>query len=168
MLEAYALHPDAFTSSVAERNSLPLVWWEQRLSASAQPNEVVFGAVVSEALCGVAGISFQSRDKVRHKATVFGMYVPARNRRQGVGRELMNSVLTYAESRPGTSIVQLTVTEGNATAQAFYASFGFVPFGTEPCAVRVGSGYVSKVHMWRDLQPLATETAQVTSVLPAP
>jgi hypothetical protein len=33
MLEAYAAHPDAFTSSAVERAALPLAWWERRLGA---------------------------------------------------------------------------------------------------------------------------------------
>ncbi len=34
MLEAYECHPDAFTSSVAERAQLPLSWWQKRLDDS--------------------------------------------------------------------------------------------------------------------------------------
>ncbi|MGE5667380.1 MAG: GNAT family N-acetyltransferase, partial [Betaproteobacteria bacterium] len=32
MLEAYAAHPDAFTSTVGERAALPIAWWEARLA----------------------------------------------------------------------------------------------------------------------------------------
>mgnify|MGYP006177510213 CR=1 FL=1 len=41
MLQAYALHPQAFTSSVRERAAMPLSWWESRLSSKL---DVVFGA----------------------------------------------------------------------------------------------------------------------------
>jgi len=30
MLEAYAAHPRAFTSTVAERAALPMSWWQER------------------------------------------------------------------------------------------------------------------------------------------
>lgn len=148
MLEAYALHPDAFTATVAERCDLPLSWWAARVSEAATAREAVFGAFVDEELAGVAGLSFEAREKTRHKATLFGMYVPARHRQHGVGRQLVAAVLEHAGRSPGTMLVQLTVTEGNAPAQRLYASCGFVPFGTEPLAVRVRAGYVSKVHMW--------------------
>ena len=49
--------------------------------------------------------------------------------------------------------VQLTVTEGNASAQGLYAACGFRVFGVEPYAVAVGQGFVSKVHMWCPLAP---------------
>lgn len=148
ILQAYALHPDAFTTSATERTGFPLSWWENRLAAGDDAKEVVFGAWEQGALVGLAGLSFEPREKARHKATLFGMYVDAQHRSLGLGRQLVAAALDYGRSRSGTLLVQLTVTEGNAAASGLYASFGFVPFGTEPLAVRVGSGYVSKVHMW--------------------
>jgi RimJ/RimL family protein N-acetyltransferase len=149
MLEAYALHPDAFTSSVAEREPLPLRWWEARMGSEATAHQVVFGALVDDTLAGVAGIGFEQREKATHKATLFGMYVPDRFRQLGLGRRLVAAVLDHAKSRPATLLVQLTVTDGNAAAQRLYESCGFIRFGTEPLAVRVGAGYVNKVHLWR-------------------
>jgi len=81
MLEAYALHPDAFTSSVEERAQLPLSWGEERLAEGATSKEVVFGCFANGELSAVIGLSFESREKVKHKATLFGMYVPARFRK---------------------------------------------------------------------------------------
>jgi GNAT superfamily N-acetyltransferase len=146
MLQAYAAHPDAFTSSVAERSALPLAWWQARLAEGDAANEVVWGAWVGEQLAGVAGLSFESREKARHKATLFGMYVLDSARGHGLGQ----AALAHAQARPGTRQVLLTVTEGNASAVNLYTRSGFVPWGVEPDAVAVGGGFVSKVHMvWR-------------------
>lgn len=148
MLEAYALHPDAFTSAPEERAALPLSWWEARLGDGPHAAEQVFGAFQDGQLAGVAGLSFEQREKVRHKASLFGMYVPAAYRGRGLGRRLVHAVLAGARARPGVRLVQLTVTEGNASAQALYESCGFTAFGVEPFAVAVDGGFVSKVHMW--------------------
>ena len=156
MLEAYALHPDAFTSSVAERAEQPLVWWTERVSEDERASDVVFGAFGGEGLLGVAGLSFETREKVRHKSTLFGMYVPMCYRHNGLGRRLVLAALDYARTRSEVEIVQLTVTEGNTPAQRLYESCGFMPFGTEPLAVRVGATYVSKVHMWCNLYSAAS------------
>lgn len=152
MLEAYDAHPDAFTSSFAERSALPLAWWSARLREDSGANEMVIGAFLRDTLIGVAGLAFESREKAKHKATLFGMYVPAIHRRRRIGRRLVTEVLAHAAARPATRLVQLTVTDGNAAAEALYASCGFVRFGVEPFAVAVGSGFVAKVHMWRDLE----------------
>ena len=45
----------------------------------------VVGAFQDAKLAGVAGLSFESREKIRHKATLFGMYVPPRFRGLGLG-----------------------------------------------------------------------------------
>ncbi|XUK66289.1 hypothetical protein ABMA08_07870 [Pseudomonas yamanorum] len=44
MLEAYRLHPEAFTSDVGEREALPIDWWEKRLGSGSDAAEVVFAA----------------------------------------------------------------------------------------------------------------------------
>ena len=148
MLEAYESHPDAFTSSVSERAALPLSWWESRLAAGHEPSEVVIGAFQNAELAGVAGLSFESREKIRHKATLFGMYVPSRFRGLGLGRQLVFAALEFARSRGNVKIVQLTVSQGNTAAETLYRRCGFVEFGVEPFAVAAASGYVSKLHMW--------------------
>jgi GNAT superfamily N-acetyltransferase len=151
MLEAYASHPDAFTSTVEERSSVPLGWWESRLSAAPQANEVVFGFFQGARLVGAAGVSFGQRQKTRHKALVFGMYVSDRARRQGAGRDLLARVLSECRRRDVVRIVQLTVTRGNRAAEALYSGAGFIAFGEEPRAVCVGESFVTKIHMWLEL-----------------
>lgn len=159
MLEAYALHPDAFTSGAEERAQLPLSWWESRLQDAPDAVEQVLGAFREGQLAGVAGLSVGQREKIRHKATLFGMYVPARFRQHGMGRQLVQAVLGSARVRPGIRLVQLSVTAGNVRAQALYESCGFVPYGVEPYAVAVDGGYVAKVLMWCNIGPGATDGA---------
>ena len=151
MLEAYTAHPDAFTSTVAEREKLPMAWWETRLSPDPSSKHLVLGASDACDLIGVVGLSFEQREKVRHKATLFGMYVRPAFRGQGIGRQLVESTLKHAREHPGVKLVQLTVTESNTPAVALYESCGFLRFGLEPMAVAAGSGYVSKLHMWRSV-----------------
>ncbi|MFO1340094.1 MAG: GNAT family N-acetyltransferase [Burkholderiaceae bacterium] len=155
MLEGYERHPEAFTSSASERAALPLAWWEQRLGAAPGSSDLVLGAWLGDTLAGTVGLSFETRDKTRHKATLFGMYVPARHGGQGLGRALVDAALGHARSHPATRLVQLTVSEGNDNARRLYERCGFAAFGIEPLAFRLGDGFGSKVHMWCDLAPSA-------------
>lgn len=159
MLEAYEAHPDAFSSSPAERAALPLTWWEGRLLALDSAPEAVLGAMDSTGLCGAVGISFESREKTSHKATLFGMYVSPDHRQRGLGRDLVRAAIALARARPGVRILQLTVTHGNLAAQRLYENLGFKVFGVEPFAVRVAGAFVQKVHMWLDLDPVAGDSA---------
>lgn len=153
MLEAYAGEPQAFTSSHAERAALPLAWWEARVSAQSPPRELVVGAFVDGVLAGAAGLAFEPRERTRHKATLFGMYVRPAQRGAGLGAALVREVLAWAQRSPGVEIVQLSVTASNAAGVRLYTRCGFVSFGTEPRAVKLGDGYLDKMHLWCRLPP---------------
>lgn len=148
MLEAYDRHPHAFTSSVRERACMPLSWWESRLTDKL---DAVLGAFEDNRLAGIAGLAFEPREKARHKATLFGMYVSASVRQRGLGYELVQSVLAEARTHQGLRLIKLTVTAGNDPALKLYRRCGFIQFGLEPMAVRVGEEYFDKIHMWREL-----------------
>lgn len=151
MLEAYTLHPKSFTSKPEEQAIRSRRWWRQRLDDDPTATRLVIGALEGAKLCGAVGLSFGKRAKVQHKASVFGLYVAARYRGQGLGRRLMEAVLTEARNRPGLKIVQLTVTEANHAAERLYEEVGFVAFGLEPYAIAVDGGFLNKVHLWRRL-----------------
>ena len=156
MLEAYAREPDAFTSTPGERAALPLSWWEQRLDDGPQAQQVVLGAFDDRGrLGGAAGLQFEMREKSRHKANLYGMYVAPSCRRAGAGRRLVEAALAEAAAREGVKLVQLTVTQGNHAAEALYEACGFQAFGVEPFAIRQDGNFLSKVHMWRAVAPLA-------------
>ncbi|WP_426139671.1 GNAT family N-acetyltransferase [Pseudomonas sp. DWP3-1-2] len=151
MLNAYALHPEAFTSSASERADLPLDWWQARLSPDEQASEVVFGALEQDQIVGVVGIGFNTRSKARHKTSLFGMYVAGPHQAHGVGRALLETALAYAATRPRTRLVQLTVSENNAAAMRLYTRLGFERFGLEPFAMSLDGQFIAKVHLWRML-----------------
>lgn len=164
MLDAYATHPSAFTSTVQEREGLPLSWWEERLGAVADATEasVVYGAFDDTGvLAGAAGLAFGVRKRERHKATLFGMTVAASARRSGFGRRLVLALLEYARARGDLRLVQLTVTEGNDAAQKLYEDCGFRTFGLEPLAIDFDGELLGKVHMWCDLEPPASPSPTV-------
>ncbi|MFY0731598.1 GNAT family N-acetyltransferase [Pseudomonas sp. NFX15] len=148
MLEAYDLHPQAFTSSVRERAAMPLSWWESRLTNKL---DVVLGAFEEGRLAGIVGLAFEPREKARHKVTLFGMYVTASVRQRGLGQKLVQAALAEARHHAGLRLIQLTATAGNETAFKLYQRCGFAQFGLEPMAVRVGEDYFDKLHMWREL-----------------
>lgn len=153
MLQAYAEEPEAFTSTVSEREPLPLEWWASRTSDQPDPAELVFGAFADARLVGVAGLRFHRWERTRHKATLFGLFVLPQLRGRGIARRLVEAVLEQAHATPGTRVVQLTVTQPNVPALRLYESCGFRPFGTEPFANKVGERFVPVVHMWRPVGP---------------
>jgi RimJ/RimL family protein N-acetyltransferase len=148
MVGAYRDERDAFTSTAAERESLPLTWWEARIAVVADAAELVFGAFVEQQLVGVAGLTYERRTRTKHKATLFGMFVHPDFRGRGIAGALVRAVLAQARAAPGVEVVQLTVTETNEPALRLYERCGFRVFGAEPLAVRIGADFLGKTHMW--------------------
>ena len=141
-------YPLAFTSSAEEEAARPLDWSVQRLSDAPQrPNDVFLGAFADGQLQGLVGLQGRYRPKERHNATVVGLFVAPEAGGRGVGRALMTELLSRARARPELLQIDLTVTEGNAGAQALYASLGFMVYGVLPSAVRVEGRDYAKIHM---------------------
>jgi hypothetical protein len=77
MLEAYEMHVDAFTSSAAERATLPMSWWERRLRTDPAAAEIVIGALLGDTLAGVTGLSFGAARKGKAQGNALRHVRPA-------------------------------------------------------------------------------------------
>ncbi|MQT30511.1 GNAT family N-acetyltransferase [Pseudomonas helleri] len=150
MLEAYSLHPEAFVSGIADREKLPLSWWEGQLDDELS---ALFGAFIDAQLVGIVGLAFEPWEDAQHKATLFGLYVPHAFRGQGVGEQLVQAVLSLAEQEPDIKVVELTVSANSTAALALYRRCGFEQSGLEDSAIRVGEDYYDRVHMRRLTTP---------------
>jgi RimJ/RimL family protein N-acetyltransferase len=146
MLRAFARHPEAFTSTAAERAREPLSQWKARVSRAPDALATVWGAFVGNELAGVIGLERNRREKTRHKATVFGLFVARKFRRRQIGRLLLQAVLAAARERGDLRALQLTVTEQNAAARRLYEQAGFRAWGAEPDAMRWRGRRWVKVH----------------------
>lgn len=154
MLATFRHDPDAFTSTVEERESRPLDWWRSRVSDAPGAGERVLGAFLGGRLVGAVGVRRRRRKRVRHKATVFAVAVHPAERRRGIARALMEAAAAAAAGE-GMEVLQLTVTETNLGALRFYEACGFETFGIEPRALRLGDRWIAKVHLWRAVEPPA-------------
>lgn len=144
-------HADAFTSSWEEESASPLAATEARLSPSGDGR--MWGAFLDGALVGAVGLRREDRMKIRHKATVFGMYVTQEHQGRGVGAALLAHLIGEAQADPGLEQLDLTVTQANDRARTLYEQAGFRSFGIEPRAIRVGDTYHGKNHMQLFLTP---------------
>lgn len=146
MLRGYDLHPDAFTSTVAERGDLPLAWWSTRLDPTPAAREQIWGVFAGPTLAGVAGLELNHREKTRHRATVFGVFVAPEFRGRGLARLLLDAVLAGARAVPGLERLDLTVTAHNTAARHLYEQSDFHLWGTDPDAIRWQGKSWTKLH----------------------
>lgn len=142
-LEALARDPEAFSSSVEEHCQLALDEIRKRIACDPETRFVV-GAFASGELVGMAGFYRETGPKTRHKGHVWGVYVTAVMRRQGVGRRLMETLLACAMHVPGLEQIHLAVTTPQEPAAKLYRTLGFEPFAREVKALKVGDRYIDE------------------------
>ncbi|MEP6504088.1 MAG: GNAT family N-acetyltransferase [Betaproteobacteria bacterium] len=137
--------PEAFASSHDEEKDLPLAEVARRFDD--RPGHAVFGAFDGDALLGMVGVAREARAKMAHKAHVWGMYVGGAARGHGVARHLMEAVLALARATPGVAKLTLSVDAANVAAIALYESLGFVVYGREADAMRIGDDVRNDLQM---------------------
>lgn len=145
-LRLFALQesPTAFGSSYAEMADRPLEMFVERLSDARNH---VFGAFTdNERLVGIATLRREQREKTGHTAHVFGMYVLPEHRRQGLGRALLEKLISTA-SDLGVRQVNLSVVSANKAAVYLYESCGFERFGLEKDAFRIEDDFYDVAYM---------------------
>jgi RimJ/RimL family protein N-acetyltransferase len=89
-------------------------------------------------LLSVAGISRELRAKTRHRAVIWGVYTTPAARGRGFSRLVVSAAIDHARTWGGVDLIALCVSERAPEAQSLYESLGFVRWGSEPDAVRVG------------------------------
>ena len=152
MLEAYSSTPVTFGTTPAEAAAKPDAWWRARCNAKPDAESLVVGAFDDVRLVGAFGVQFAERERERHKATLFGMFVRPQSRGTGLGRALVAAALEQARARTGVSVVQLSAVATNDRALQLYESFGFMRWGIEPrCFADGGGEFVARVQLWREL-----------------
>ena len=139
--------PQAFTSSHAEDEKLPLEATERRLDS---PHRRFWGAFDGDELVGMVGLDRETRPKNQHKAIVVGMYVAHERMGRGTGRALLEALIADARDW-GLELLVLTVTHAESSARRLYERCGFRSFGIEPRAIKVDGHFHAKNHMYLEL-----------------
>jgi ribosomal protein S18 acetylase RimI-like enzyme len=95
----------------------------------------------------MAGFFRERHLKARHKGRIWGLYVRANYRGQGIGRALFSGLLQKIRTLPGLEQVSLTVSSRQAVAKTLYHSLGFETFGLERAAFKIGEQYFDEEYM---------------------
>lgn len=132
-LRALKEHPESFGASLTEPEQMTRSEILQRLTATA--DSFVLG-VFNPDLVGIAGFFRRSGLKLKHKGTIWGVYVTPDSRGQKLGKLLIESCIDRAKAMPDMEHIMLTVVTANGAARELYKSLGFVSFGIEPAALK--------------------------------
>jgi RimJ/RimL family protein N-acetyltransferase len=144
MAEAY----DYFRSSVADIEADGIEDCERRL---ASPHVRIVGAFQNDTLVGIGGITREARDKLCHKALLWGMFVASEAAGKGAGTAIVEALI--AEAQDFVRSLHLTLAADNDRARMLYERSGFTVYGCEPQSVRQGAErYIDELLMWRKVE----------------
>ena len=127
----------------------------------AGPDYAIAGAFGDSRLLSVAVSFREANPKRAHLAWIVSVYTHPAARRRGLSRCVLALLLDQIRTWPDIASVLLQVSERAVEARALYESLGFVAWGIEPDAIRVGDGSYAETHMRLSLS--ATPAAGQTS-----
>ena len=155
-LEALAREPYAFGRALEDERRQPLESAAPRLRAVPEGNFVV-GAFEGQQMIGQAGFIRHAGRKEHHKGSIWGVYVTAAARGQGVATAMLTQMLDRVRGYPGLEQVSLSVSVPQEAARRLYSALGFEVYGYERRALKVGETYVDEEHrvLWLQEPPAA-------------
>ncbi|MCG8318384.1 MAG: GNAT family N-acetyltransferase [Cytophagales bacterium] len=139
-LEGLSRHPEAFGADSAGDIALGMDEWRRRLT-----DNPVFGGFRDDRLLAAAGMYRESREKMRHKGVLWGVYVTEAAQGNGFGRAVVEAAV--AEARQLVAQLMTSVSVGNQAALDLYLSLGFQPWGVQPRALKIGERYIDEVEL---------------------
>ena len=145
--EALSAEPTAFGASPEDCAFRELAAVEAHLG---NPDRAVFAIADPdqlERLVAMAGIIRETRKKLQHRSSIWGVYVCPIYRGRGFGRAVVEACVHHARTWAGVDSVALSVSGEGTAARALYESLGFITWGTEPDSLRVDGSSVSQHHM---------------------
>ncbi len=139
--------PDAFTTSYEEGVATAPEKLAKRFGGENSDDFVIGAFSTTGKLLGCTGFERETRAKQRHKGKVIGMVVIPDARGAGLGRKILAALLLEAKQLEGLEQIVLSVTHSNEGARRLYLGMGFVTFGIERNAIKVGQNYYDKEFM---------------------
>jgi RimJ/RimL family protein N-acetyltransferase len=153
-LEALTREPYAFARAPEDALPWSLENIASQLRAVPEGNFVI-GAFEGGQMIGQAGFVRHEGRKVRHKGFIWGVYVTATARGQGVAKAMLTQMLDRVRGYPGLDQVSLSVSVPQEAARQLYSALGFEVYGYEQHALKVGETYVDEEHrvLWLGISP---------------
>ncbi len=135
----------AFLEAYEELVQLPPEDFKRRFE-----NGWIAGAFMGNTLVGIAGLYRHKGLKVRHKGTVWGVYVAPEARGHGIAQRCIEMLLEQA-AQADIELAQLSTDATNEATITLYKKLGFEIYGLEKCVTKIDDRYIDDVLMTKFL-----------------
>lgn len=113
----------------------------------SQEGNYTYGALEGDDLIGLITLQHESTAKIRHRATIYALYVSGMKQGKGVGKALVTVAIEKARCLGEIEKINLSVISANEPAKRLYLKLGFQTFGFEEKAIKLGNKYYANEHM---------------------
>lgn len=136
-------HPDVYHSTPEEWGD-DIERYRNRIAANDVAGAFDEGRLVAFAVLAVG--QARTGAKQRHKSEVWSVYTAPEMRGRGVGRRVMEFVISRARER-GLEALVLSAVTSNAAAVGLYQRLGFETFGLEKGVIKLPGGRYVDEHL---------------------
>jgi len=144
-------HPEVYGADYAERAASPPSYWQDLVQRGAGgATGITFVAAANDELIGMTNVVRGTNIKLKHSASMHGVYVQAAWRGVGIADALVQACLAWAREQ-GVRVVKLGVITTNASAIRLYLRCGVSVYGVEPEGIFWDSTYYDELMMVRRL-----------------
>lgn len=147
--EALRDNPSVFGSSYTARENCTTEWALKVLSRNPQ-EEFSFVLEVDQQLVGMTGVHRSPGIKLRHSATIGGVFIQPGWRGLGLSDQLIKHCIAWAKIQK-VALLKLAVVCGNLAALKVYQRNGFVVYGTEPKVILHDGIYFDEYLLYLDI-----------------
>lgn len=147
-LKALQEEPESFGADYEEAKLRAAEDVSKRLTSNDE--QFALGAFCPD-LVGFVGFFRDQGKKVRHKGTIWGMYVHPDFRGLSISRQLMVAAILCAQEISELEYLKLSVVTKKHNAVKLYESLGFMQFGIEPAALKLAGDYLDEALMQLEL-----------------
>ncbi|MCP4442238.1 MAG: GNAT family N-acetyltransferase [Aureispira sp.] len=147
-LQGLKLNPEAFGASYEDGLDRELA--KKQLEEKDEEN-FILGCFDGSKLVGMIVFMRKQRRKLKHKGSIFGMFVDRDYRGKGLGKLLLRKCIEKASLIEGLEFIHLSVTDFAKEAQQLYTQMGFKIWGRESPSLKVGDQYFDEIFMYLKL-----------------
>lgn len=144
---ALELAPSSFGASNGDEQPHRIEFFERNTTLEGH---FIMGVFNQNQLIGIAGFYRSHQPKVRHKGTVWSVFIHPDERGNGLGKKLIDEVIRSAYELDGLERILLGATASNPVAISLYKGLGFEEYGCEPRCLKIGDEYYDEVLMALD------------------
>lgn len=147
-LQALQKEPIAFSSSYEEESKMEDKVWIERLKKSKDNDtQIILFAKDRNRIIGTIVGFWQPKEKIKHVAHIYGLYLDDEFRGKGIGKRLMETIIRQLRGIPQIEKIKIEVNAQNTVAFNLYKKMGFKIIGKAEKEIKINEIYYDEILM---------------------